>query len=175
MSRLQSLLTALLVLALAPVLADSPGLVSFEFPTVRAGESDKRTLERYLRRPGTIRCEFVEFDVGKLIGLIEALDKGEVDVEDSSVDLTIFDDALGIFEGNYFELGREREIPGPYTWGGTLKGESQISVNFVIDQFRFATMILDAGATVYRTHVSRSSGHYFLCKIDGTRPSQRID
>ena len=149
--------------------------LSFTFPTVELGEADQRTLERHLNRSGTFRCDLVEFDVQSLIELIEALDRGAFDVADSSVQLTIFGSKLGEFMGIHFELGRDREIPGPYSWGGVLKHEPQISVNFIIDRTQIATMILSTGEFVYRTQVSRSSGHYFLCKTDGTRPLKRID
>ena len=175
MTKLLTLLAAVALGAPASAAVGDAMTLSFTFPTVELGESDKRTLERYLRRPGTFRCDLVKFEVQKLVDMIEALEQGKFDVGDSSVQLMIFDSELGEFKGIHFELGREREIPGPFSWGGILQHEPQISVNFIIDRTRIATMILNTEEFVYRTRVSRSSGHYFLCKTDGTRPLKRID
>lgn len=174
MKKLLTLFTLVVIGAPASAAGDATS-ISFTFPTVELGEVDQRTLERYLRRSGTFRCDLVEFEVQRLIELIEALDRGKFDVADSSVHLAIFGSELGAFKGIHFELGREQKIHGPYSWGGVLKHEPQISVSFIVDRTRIATMILDTGEFVYRTQVSRSSGHYFLCKTDGTRPLKRID
>lgn len=177
MSRTLSLLVFLFVSVgtNVPAAADPSNAILFEFPAVEANAPERRVLEHYLRRPDTLRCDLVEFEVGKLIGLINALDRQEFLVANSSVRIKVFDDELGEFQGIHFELGKERDNPGPYSWGGVLEGSPHITVNFIIDRFEIATMILDTGEIVYRTHVSPSSGNYFLCKTDGTRTRKRID
>ena len=175
MSRICTLVL-LASIAVSPAAVGNPTVsISFEFPVVDMDARERRTLERYLRRPGTFGCDLVKFPVGDLIELIDTLDKNRLAVEDSAVRIKVFGADLGEFQGIHFELGRERETPGPYSWGGVLRDNPEVTVGFFADRYHIGTMFLRAGDVVYRTHVSLSSGNYFLCKTDGTRPPKRID
>ncbi len=171
-SRLKLFLAFYAVLTSVSAPAEESASITVDFPSSAAEGVEQRLIESYLRRSGTLRCEIVAFDVQKLVELIESLDNGDVD--ESSIHLKIFGADLGEFVGIHSEVLKEGEAPGPYAWGGTLRGAPHISVNFVVDRFHIATMILDAGDIVYRAHVSRSSGNYFLCKTDGARPHERV-
>jgi len=134
-----------------------------------------RTLERYLRRPGTFCCDLVRFDVPKLVKLIERIESGEFDVSETSLELTVIGNRLGVFSGIHSEVVSSASSYGPFSWAGRLNRDNVDVANFIIDRNMIGTMILSVGDVVYRTHVSTWSGNYFLCKTDGTRPPKRID
>ena len=149
--------------------------MALEFPVVEASRADERDLERFRRRPGTIQCDLVKFDVGPLIELIRDLDEGRIGIAESLVALRIFGDDLGEFQGSEFELNREREIPGPYVWSGLSTEIPRAIVSVSINRMRVADVIVNTGLAVYRTHITRSSGNYILCKLDGAQRERRID
>lgn len=149
--------------------------ISFDFQPVDIETPDQRTLEGYLRRPGTFRCDLVRFDVPKLVALIEGVESGKIDVSDTSIELTLLGERLGFFTGIHSEVASNSSSYGPFSWGGRRDRDNVDTANFIVDRYMIATMIVNVGDVVYRTRVSTWSGNYFLCKTDGSRRDRRID
>ncbi len=75
-----------------------PGLLSaaetsveLRFPAAEMLEADERAMAQYLRRPSYFGCDFVFFDVDRLVDLIKDLADGVVSIGDSSI-LVFFPD-----------------------------------------------------------------------------------